>query len=269
MKNHITANRAKMPHGTSKILDRRNVEFGNRNLLKHIRKGLSVLDVGCGSGAITKSIAAKVGQSGHVLGIDISEHLLTQAQNNFGSITNLHFELMDINNYETDKRFDLVNAARLLQWLPNPLEVLNKMKFFLKTGGVLAILDYNHEKIIWDPEPPRPMQKFYNAFLKWRSDAGFDNAIADHLKVMLESIEMRDVTVEEQFEITNWEDDEFRIKSRIWSEVAETRGHQLVKDQYISELERLEAIEAYDKWVNLSGKYMKMYLLAVEGTKAG
>jgi len=38
----------------------------------------------------------------------------------------------------------------------------------------------------------------------------------------------------------------------------------LVRDSYITEKERLAAIEEYDEWVKTDAQLMKMYLLAVE-----
>lgn len=38
----------------------------------HLREGLSVLDVGCGTGADVVDIARRVASSGHVTGVDVS-----------------------------------------------------------------------------------------------------------------------------------------------------------------------------------------------------
>lgn len=139
------------------------------------------------------------------------------------------------------------------------------MKRFVKPGGHLAILDFNHEKISWTPEPPKAMRTFYDAFLKWRQDAGFDNAIADNLKTLMHFVGFDWVQVEEQFEVTEKNDPEFSVASRLWAEVAELRGPQLVQDGYITEEQRLTAIREYDTWIATVGESMTVYLLAVEG----
>ena len=67
------------------------------------------------------------------------------------------------------EEFDIVTSARVLQWLSRPEEVLHMLKASTKPGGCILILDYNHEKIAWEPEPTPSMKSFYSAFLKWRS----------------------------------------------------------------------------------------------------
>lgn len=261
MKQPLAEERAKMPAGTNKVLDRRTLEADNKNLLKYLKDDMSVLDVGCGSCAITAGIAAKAGK---VTGIDTSENLIALAKENYKDIPNLAFQVADINTFNTTERYDLITAARVLQWLADPRDALLKLKPFLKEGGVLAILDYNHNMIQWHPAVPAEMQKFYDAFLKWRKDVGFDNAIADNLFNLFTELKFKDIHVEEQFEITQRNDPDFAAKAGIWSEVAKTRGHQLVKDNYITEAERLAAIATYDAWVADEGQLMQLYLLAVE-----
>ncbi|GAA4461497.1 methyltransferase domain-containing protein [Nibrella saemangeumensis] len=264
MANQPATNRAQMPTAPNPVLERRTVENSNRNLLKYLKPGLSVLDVGCGSGAITRGIAEKTGPTGRVLGIDLSESLLAQALQNAADIPQLRFQQADIYSFDTDERFDLITCTRTLQWLAHPQEALARMKQLLKPGGHLAVLDYNHEKIQWTPEPPEAMQKFYAAFLTWRSDAGFDNAIADHLAGLMRNIGLANIHIDPQFETTHKEDPAFAVAGRLWSEVAEIRGPQLVEAGYITEAERLEAIRTYDDWLATVGESMQVYLLAVE-----
>lgn len=257
----IAEERATMPEGANKVLDRRTLETDNKNLLKYLHEDALVLDVGCGSGAITQGIAEKAGK---VLGIDTSENLIALAEQHYGDIPNLSFQVADIHSFVTAERYDVITSARVLQWLADPREAILKLKPFLKAGGVLAILDYNHEKIQWHPALPAEMQQFYNAFLQWRKDAGFDNAIADNLSGLFAELDFKEIHVEVQFELTQKRDPDFAAKAGIWSEVARTRGHQLVKDNYITEEERQAAIVTYDAWIANEGQLMQLYLLAVE-----
>lgn len=257
--------RAEMPKGKNSVLDRRTVVNGNANLLKLILRDSRVLDVGCGSGAITKDIAMLAGSDGFVKGIDTSEHLIRQAQESFSAIGNLSFEVADINTFAEVSSYDLVSSARVLQWLSNPVEVLQKMVACLKPGGCLTILDYNHEKVEFSPALPESMQTFYNAFLRWRSEAGMDNAVADHLENMFTNLGLQNITIEDYSEVSIRGKAQFNEEVFIWNKVAEARGPQLVRDNYVSEGERLAAMRDYDQWINEDGQYMKLYLKAVTG----
>ncbi len=262
MPNEVAKERAAMPPGTNKLLDERTIEENNRNLLKLLRKNMSVLDAGCGSGALTNGIATIVAP-GKVAGIDSSDELILLAKEKYQHVKNLSFDVVDIYSYHPGEQFDLISSARVLQWLDRPVQALANMKKLLTEKGCISILDYNHEKIKWYPAIPASMDFFYRAFLQWRADAGFDNAVADHLENMFRKIGFSKITVEDQSEKTEKSDPHFSTKARIWSVVAETRGRQLVKDNYISDAQRLAAIKDYDEWIAGDGEMMQMYLLAV------
>ncbi len=117
----------------------------------------------------------------------------------------------------------------------------------------------------WAPNIPDSMHYFYSAFLQWRKDAGFDNAIADHLSQMFSEIGLKDIEVENQFEKVEKNNHDFPVKAQIWSTVAETRGKQLVGDNYITDLQRTNAIKDYNAWIAHEGQSMQMYLLSVTG----
>lgn len=55
------------------VLDRRTVANDHRRLTELLRPGLSVLDIGCGTGSITRGIAEAVQAGGAVLGLDRDE----------------------------------------------------------------------------------------------------------------------------------------------------------------------------------------------------
>ena len=112
------------------------------------------------------------------------------------------------------------------------------------------------------------MQGFYDAFLRWRSDAGMNNEIADHLAELMEKTgELADIVSLPQLEITQRQEPGFIHKVLIWAEVADFKGKQMTQDGYISEQDRARAEEDYRAWVQSYGESQKMYLRSVEATK--
>lgn len=257
--------RAEMPKGKNSVLDRRTLVNSNANLLDVIKRGQRVLDVGCGSGTITRDIAMLTGASGSAVGIDTSEHLIAQARDTFGTVANLSFQLADINTFDDAEKFDVITSARVLQWLSNPVEVVDKMKTLLKPGGCLTVLDYNHEAVEFSPEIPSSMKKLYNAFLTWRKDAGMDNQIGDHLERIFHEAGLYDIVVKDYSEASIHGKPAFEEDLAIWKKVAEARGPQLVADGYLTEDERLTAVSDYDTWITRDAKYMRLILKAATG----
>ncbi|MGD0981197.1 MAG: methyltransferase domain-containing protein [Solirubrobacteraceae bacterium] len=256
-----------MPRGTERFLDSRSLSSDHRQLAQLIAPGLSVLDVGCGSGAITRGIAEAVGPAGSAVGVDVSEALLEQAVVSHGGRANLSFELADVLRLEYHEAFDLVTTARMLQWLADPAAALASMVAAVKPGGKIVVLDYSHTKARWKPEPPAEFTRFYEAFLRWRADAGMDNELADKLGTMLREAGMRDVEVTDEAELTSRGDADFERRMALWPGVIATRGHQIVADGMLAEHERAAAGDAFARWLATDAQSQSLYLLAATATK--
>lgn len=249
---------------STKIFDDRSLAVDYRTLRPILYEGMSVLDVGCGTGAITKDIAAIVGATGTVTGIDNTEKFILSGSQTYGDSKNLRLIHVDLLDYEPDQKFDLITSARVLQWLTNPKEALLKMKSMLKPGGTVSILDYNHEALEWMPEPPASMQTFYNTFLTWRKDAGMNNRIGDDLPDLLTEIGFHSVQKINSDEFYNAEREDFKSRVGIWSKVAAST--QMVEEGYLDDTLRIEAIEEYNTWIENECISMTMKLNEVRGT---
>jgi len=249
--------------GAAKIFDNRSLKVDYRTLEPILEKGMFVLDVGCGTGSISKDIANIVGNSGKVIGIDNTKKFIESGKVTYKNIQNLNLIHSDLFDFETNEKFDLITSARTLQWLSNPKDALLKMKSLLKPKGRISILDYNHNKLEWNPEPPASMQEFYKTFLKWRSDAGMNNGIADDLPDLMKEIgmvEIEKINSDEHYERNR---DDFNSKVGIWSEVA--GSVQMVKEGYLNDDLRLKAIEEYNEWLENKAISMTMKLNEVRG----
>ncbi len=247
----------------TKIYDNRSLAKGYRTLKPILKEGMVVLDVGCGTGAISKDIAKIVGVKGKVIGIDNTDKFIESGKETYKSVSNLSLIHSDLFDFETTEKFDLIVAARVLQWLTTPKEALLKMKSLLKPTGQISILDYNHEALEWQPAPPTSMKTFYAAFLKWRADAGMNNSIAEDLLDLMTEVGFHSVEVlnsNEHYERTN---ENFQAKVGIWSKVAGL--DQIVEEGYIADEDRRQSIKEYDEWVAKEAISMTMKLKEVRG----
>ena len=247
----------------SKIFDNRSLEKDYRTLVPLLKPGLKVLDVGCGTGAISKGIAKQVGPKGSVTGIDNTEAFIISGKETYQEVLNLELIHADLVQFEPREKFDLIVSARTLQWLSNPKEALIKMKSLLKPGGQISILDYNHEVIEWVPSPPESMQLFYATFLRWRSDAGMNNQIAEDLPDYLKEAGFDSIEVLNSDEVYKKGDENFLSKIGIWSKVAGST--QMVEEGYLEDKNRLKAIEEYNQWIETDAEMMVMKLKEVRG----
>jgi len=138
---------------------------------------MDILDVGCGTGAITADIARAVGPDGTALAIDRDDANLAGAVQQYGGIENLRFETGDILALDDrfNKRFDIVTAARTIQWISEPQRAIRNMKKAAKLGGQVVVLDYNLDETRWEPDAPVDFLRFYGAFLEWRDVNRWDN----------------------------------------------------------------------------------------------
>lgn len=111
-------------------------EFTKR-LLKEsdITEGSRVLDVGCGTGAVTVLVSNIVGLKGKVIGIDNNEDLIKAAENNIQQ-ENITFLEGDFNNLNKNLGlFDCIIGRRVLMY--NNLDNIANLLPFLKNKGEL------------------------------------------------------------------------------------------------------------------------------------
>lgn len=250
-------------HSATAIFDNRSLKVDYRTLEPILKQGMLVLDVGCGTGAISKDIATVISPLGKVIGIDNTEKFIESGKVSYKDIQNLELKHCDIFDFESNEKFDLIVSARVLQWLNNPKDALLKMKSLLKPDGQISILDYNHNELEWNPEPPESMKIFYKAFLKWRAEAGMNNGIADDLPNLLREIGMSCIEKINSNEHYERNRPDFISKVGIWSKVA--GSIQMVEEGYLDNDLRLRVIKEYNDWVESNAISMTMKLNEVRG----
>jgi len=100
--------------------------------------GDKVLDLACGTGAVTKKILIKIGKRGHVIGIDSSSSAVKIAKK-WAASKNVDFIVSDAENLPFSKKFDAITCQYALFFFPNAHKVLQNAKHCLKKGGTLTL----------------------------------------------------------------------------------------------------------------------------------
>lgn len=107
-----------------------------------------MLDVGCGAGEVCVELAAHVGPSGRVAGIDPSDAMLGVARRTAES-SGLAIELQVASIYALpfpDNTFDAVRAERVFQHLEDPEAGLREMLRVTRVGGRVMLFDADHSQ---------------------------------------------------------------------------------------------------------------------------
>jgi SAM-dependent methyltransferase len=233
-----------------------------------LRPGMSVLDVGCGTGAITSGIANAVGPDGRAVGLDRDEGLLELARSEHAAIANLLFESGDATNLPYTAAFDIVTGARILQWIDAPERAVESMKRAAKRGGAVVVLDYSHLHNTWEPEPPAEFRRFYAAFLAWRHANRWDNEMAHHLPDLFAQAGLIDVVSQVQDEVTERGDADFEERTALWTGVIENAGHTIAAAGFCTAEQAAIARECYVPWVRTTLTKQTLVMRTVIGRTA-
>lgn len=107
------------------------------DLISHIegKQGMNIIDLGCGTGELTKVLADRFSPN-KILGIDTSAEMLEKAPQQAG----LSFTRKSIEDQLTQNdKWDLIVANASLQWIDDHSTLFPKIISKLRDGGQLAI----------------------------------------------------------------------------------------------------------------------------------
>jgi SAM-dependent methyltransferase len=103
--------------------------------------GERVLDVGCGAGASSLALAARVGAGGQVLGVDISEPLISRARARAAQDTQVLFRVADASSAELPEgAFDILFSRFGVMFFDDPTKAFAHKRRALKPGGRVAFV---------------------------------------------------------------------------------------------------------------------------------
>ena len=162
--------------------------------LANFKSGNILLDLGCGPGYCTIELANIVGKNGKVIGVDRSAsfiNYLEKIKENKKLPIDSKLSTFDELNLGSNS-LDGIYCRWALAWIPNPKEILNKLKTYLKPSGIMVI----HEYYFWtshrtQPQKPNLKKNLYelgHSFDYWFGESDVNSLIPDMLKSLIEEV---------------------------------------------------------------------------------
>jgi ubiquinone/menaquinone biosynthesis C-methylase UbiE len=136
---------------------------GNPQAMAALQPGEVVVDLGSGAGFDCLLAAGKVGPSGRVIGVDMTDAMLEKARGNAAKagLSNVEFRKGDLEALPVDDAsVDVVISNCVLNLVPDKDRAFREIQRILKPGGRLAVSD-----MAWMVEPPESIRRDLEAIV--------------------------------------------------------------------------------------------------------
>ncbi len=114
-----------------------------KGLRENLKKGLRVLDIGCGTGHAVNILARKYPRS-VFRGYDIADDAIERANIEARSmnLANASFEVLDIAKLPPDPKFELITAFDAIHDQKEPFKVLKNVRNILAEDGIFLMIEF-------------------------------------------------------------------------------------------------------------------------------
>jgi SAM-dependent methyltransferase len=162
---------------------------GDPITLASLQPGQTVLDLGSGAGLDCILAAQKVGETGHVIGVDMTPEMIERAKRNVKKVNlkNVEFRHGYLENLPVENNTaDVIISNCVINLAPDKAKVFNEAFRVLKPGGKLAVSD-----IVTDGPLPETIKQSLSA---WAGCVAGAVEVKDYIH-MMESVGFTNISV--------------------------------------------------------------------------
>jgi len=161
-----------------------------------LKPGMRVADLGCGPGKTTVSLKGLVKPGGEVVGVDFSKDRIDYANKHF-SASGIEYVCRDLREPLEDLgMFDFIWLRFVLEYyLSTSFDIVEKVSRILKPGGILCLVDLDHNCLSHFKPSPRLEKAFFGIMRALEKDAAFDPYAGRKLYSFLYDLEFQDIDV--------------------------------------------------------------------------
>ncbi len=123
-------------------------------VMMNVKGGMSILDVGCGTGKLVSKIDKKI-EGGNLVGLDISGDMIKHAKSKaFTGNNKVDFIADDFMKHDFNDKFDIIIFSYVLHHMSDPAQALKYAKSLLADGGIIlfSVPGSNYLSETFEPE---------------------------------------------------------------------------------------------------------------------
>ncbi len=214
-----------------------------------LRAGMRALDVGCGTGAVTR-VMAELAAPGRVTGVDISRSRLTQARQ-LATEQGLAIDFMEgdaLHLSLPSAAFDYTWTRFLFEYLSDPEQALAELIRVTRPGGIVAVADLDGQL---DQHFPidGALERTIQEGLRLLGETGFDPRVGRKLYHWCYQAGLRDIVVQAlPYQVyagalpegarLNWREKLATSTQRLIERTGDRARWERFRDDYLALLER-------------------------------
>ncbi len=173
------------------------VRLEEQALWAGLKSGMSVADIGCGSGITSSFLKKIVGENGNVTGFDSSMDRINYAKKTYGE-KDLEFINFDMNkSLEGLQKFDFIWVRFFLEYHKNQsFKIVEKLTKLLNPGGIICLIDLDHNCLNHYGLSDRLEKAIINISNILENEGDFDPYIGRKLYSFLYNLKLKNIAVD-------------------------------------------------------------------------